>query len=706
MRVLKNPLIWFLLLCGLLLAGAVTAPMAGAAEPVSTVSTGFVQASDYDYLESDRKVSEREGPISDSAGVPLDRYRTLPFDRGGPTDFGTAGKVDLINLFWGIWVGLLGMSLDVLNFFFGFEWLTWIVEPLRFLTVKMHEIFHGIGFLPLAFTLAAAVYGFSMMRGRIGHSLGNLLMSATLGALVTGLLMSPVSTVFGPEGLFTTAKGHAESIAGSVNTENENSVSVVGESFTAASVDVLIRKPAQLALYGQTLTGECDKTFTQAMLDTANDPTSQDAYKPVRECNEQTKQFHESKTIRGESLVASNLMVATFLLIVLITVALLLHSGIQLAWDTALLVPKLYMGIIPGSDRGGLWHALTRIGKNLLYAAGLIVLFVIMMNLLQALLDGLLAASNNDGNVLVVGPFLILSFGVVGLITYLRMNKKAEKAADWFSKTLGGSKPTPNPVVAKTINGTTRAIRTAVSLKTGRATTALAAAMAAPQRPQDGQPAAATTDAGGQQSDTAVEKTPAQTGQSTASGEPDKSPSQPSTAQPQSSPDQHSGKEETPSEATPVAPAAPTAQQRLKGLDTAQQAQSAGNLPPRPATPPKPSTPPASAHTIAHDRYKAQNEVLRQRLRKITGPMPEVSAPPQQVRVQDPVVPATERTNTPVTAPQSTQAQKEPALPAPQKPAPQMVSPAGSGVTSTPAPVNAADQLRARLAQGRDHGRN
>lgn len=404
-------------------------------------------------LAAPTDTSEWAGKITDSQGVPLEKYGSLPLDRG---DHWTPQKwvpSFLQDLIWGLHMGLVQVVFTALHLLMSFEWISWISAPVNMLATNLSDFLsriHWVGFAAMIMGFAAAML---IIRGRTSSGVSELVVGSLMVALAGGLLANPVQWITGPDGLFAKVQEYGGQAAVEITSDPQNRPpkgmavkDALNQTIMSQLTDLYVRDPAQAAAFGHTLSGECDQIFTENMKKVdpidVGDTTVRSR---VSSCDDMAKTYVESPAVaKVFPLMAIGLGGGTLLLLSLalagayfLAVLLSLFQGLRQLWT-------VMIAILPGTRRSGFFSAFI---FTFLYALLVGVLMVVNAAYLMMLV-GIASATSHIGIVAQMG---VVSLGVVVLIILMfliwrRSKKSGQKLAEKLASLGTGDSTRPAPV--------------------------------------------------------------------------------------------------------------------------------------------------------------------------------------------------------------------------------------------------------------------
>jgi len=390
-------------------------------------------------------LDEWRAQVTDTAGVPIEKYRALPLDHGTAIELDIehsmkrSALVSILDLLWGIHYEIVTTVMWLLHTLLSFEWVGWFAAPMESFGAAVGQMVAQIHWIPLASMISGLAIALLFAARRRGAAWGELALSVTMVIVATNMALNPVAYVTGDNGVLT----KAEEAAGQISVEiaggadqldsGASASEVMGQTLTADLTDMLMRGPSQAVAFGESLTGECDAVFTQTMSE--SDPMKVEektVMDPVKDCSESAASWSESISFtRIAPMVMINLgslafSAMAFVLGLVLIVAVLMALFYALYQGLAVLV-----AILPLRSRLGFFNAFIGV---LACAVG-IVAAIVTVSLCLQLLKELLAVTAGLGvtvqMLLMVIVLVVLCFLIFR--SYVASRAKGRALARWLS---------------------------------------------------------------------------------------------------------------------------------------------------------------------------------------------------------------------------------------------------------------------------------
>lgn len=365
--------------------------------------------------------------VTDDQGVPAARLGSLPIDHGDvihPQKMMAAMFLDFI---WSGHVGIVSIAITFIKFLLGFEWITWLTEPLNGIAEKIQGLFGQSQWIPFALCVTAAVAGLGIWVGRRSAGVVNIMTSVLCVALLGGVLSNPVTLVTGDDGVMSKAKqaGTEFAVALASDTASTDSSATDGLSGQVVSelVTLFMRQPLQTISFGRPLTGDCDNVFTEKAK--ADNTSVDDVRKAVGSCDDLAKLVSGEPSFLGVSTAAVLGLGSTVLMLFACAFGLLLFAAaLYMMWSAISLLVALFVNALPSVGRRWLWKSFLQIFA----AAGSLIASVIALSVYLNVLASVMRATAKIG--LVMQMVVVDILLVVSLFMLWRMRKSMKEAAN------------------------------------------------------------------------------------------------------------------------------------------------------------------------------------------------------------------------------------------------------------------------------------
>lgn len=334
---------------------AVASGAAHAVYGTQTVPVDPGPGSMYDSLSS----------AQDRHGLALSDY-TISVDSGGLREPVTAISSFLLGFSWDIYRLGVGVGMWMLETVTGFTWLDLLRAPAETLANVLSTVIGDLGVVPALATLSVLVSGFLLLRGRTATAFSEIAVTAVVVALFATVLVNPVGTIAGDNGLIAQSKNLGVGLSHQLMGQEDDLTGEV-QLPTGEVMQVLVRIPHQYVNYaayidvqgegcveayntllqsGEDNYGDLGGPCGQSVVDAADNPT---AALPVM-----------FMVYPGAGLLVVFTTILCLCLVLL--TAFMLWEGAKFVWE-------MVKALMPGTARAGMIQS----AINLLIAAALLV---------------------------------------------------------------------------------------------------------------------------------------------------------------------------------------------------------------------------------------------------------------------------------------------------------------------------------------------
>lgn len=388
--------------------------------------------------------------IHDTHGIPIEKYMTLPLDRG---DVWTPQKMWVTSILDTLWVGhifYIALLFAMVKFLLAFEWIDFIATPLNAIAVSFQALVTQVYWIPFALMVTAFVAGIYMLRGKFSSGLIECVVAVVIAIAATGVLANPVATITGPDGFLNKAKIWGGEISVAITTdqppclpggncrrpETDTTMSpdkVLAENVIAQLMDTYVRVPAQTVTFGHVLTGNCDTVFDKNFADRNPVNVSETNVRDrVGECDKDAKEYVQSPVITKVGVMANIQAGSFFMTILILGLSLYIISSVfSSLWNGLKAMFGSLWAILPATSRTGLWRSIIGMytGSVMIIAA-----LVLLAGYLKVLVY-ISAVMSRFGIVLQMS-FVNIAV-LIFLIALWRMHRRAKKAGESLAQRLG-----------------------------------------------------------------------------------------------------------------------------------------------------------------------------------------------------------------------------------------------------------------------------
>ena len=388
--------------------------------------------------------------IHDTHGIPIDKYMSLPLDRG---DAWTPQKMWITSILDFLWVGhifYIAMLFAMVKFLLAFEWIEFIASPLNGIAVSFQALVNQIYWIPFALMVTAFVAGIYILRGKFSSGLIECVVAVVIAIAATGVLANPVATITGPDGILNKAKIWGGEISVAITTDRQpcmpggncrrptadttmSADKVLAENVIAQLVDTFVRVPAQTVTFGHVLTGDCDKVFDKAFNDRNPINVAETNVRDrVGECDKDAKEYVQSPVITKIGVMANIQSGSFFMNLLILGLSLYIISSVfSSLWNGLKAMFASLWAVLPSTSRTGLWRSIIGIYSSCV----MIVVALIFLAGYMKVLVSITALMSRFGIVLQMA-FVNIAV-LVFLIGLWRLHRRAKKAGETLAQRLG-----------------------------------------------------------------------------------------------------------------------------------------------------------------------------------------------------------------------------------------------------------------------------
>lgn len=316
--------------------------------------------------------------LKDKEGIEINRYSTLPLDRGDAFTYNKTIIGNILDFMWGVHYRIVSLSLAILHYVLSFEWLDWLLSPFMFIGAQVSPLMERMHIHPLILTLAAAVFSvaFFMMRRR-GAALAELSIILGIVSLISGsALANPTAQLRdhkGPDGTQQTgwllnSTTWASDVASEIylhdKKQQQIEASGMGQGLTnqkpqdiitRSLVSVLVREPYQLVAFGQNLDSKCKTDFNNMVREKDYKDTSsnerRDAITGSSGCSDTKKWVDNPDLYRAGDLLSYTLSALAPLFLVAVFIVLIFKTVFDACVNAVLTTVYAWYAMLPAVDR-------------------------------------------------------------------------------------------------------------------------------------------------------------------------------------------------------------------------------------------------------------------------------------------------------------------------------------------------------------------
>ncbi|MDO5867074.1 MULTISPECIES: hypothetical protein [Paenarthrobacter] len=366
---------------------------------------------------------------TDTHGIGVWQYTTLPLDYGQATTPGRMVRGFFLRLSWLLYTLVLFMVLAMVKFILDFTWLEWLLSPVILLTNTIRETFSLAGIMTLGLSVSALVIAFGFIRGRKAAAIVEFVAVVLIFGLASAPAVSNPTQLFEGDGSWIQNSRDYGVEAGNLTSQSDGGPAITGNPISAGIIDQTLRRPTQYIAFGSQLGGECADEFDAKMLDGAD---AEAVRKAVTGCSSEAKAANETD---GWEAMGVMYIFATG------TFAIMFLAGVFIVFivkDATLallglvnVVIRAHLAVFPGGGRYAFINALGQMTVNIV----MIGLYIWMLSAYLWLVNMISALVPES--VLVMGNFIVGIAILTMVYTFFRLKRAGKNVASLIAKALG-----------------------------------------------------------------------------------------------------------------------------------------------------------------------------------------------------------------------------------------------------------------------------
>jgi hypothetical protein len=254
----------------------------------------------------------------------------------------------------GLFIGVVAVALWIMKITVSSYWLAVVGELARAVTGGVVKVTTGVGLLLAVIPVGVFAGVLTIRRGEAGRGAMMVLTALAMPALSVALFADPAGEMYGPHGLLAFGRRVGFSVAQAARPGGALSgAGLPGqvESLTGSLITHTVREPLQLWNFGHVVdrVGGCGPAWSAAVRSGASDA-------PIRamgRCGDRAALAY-AEHLDGTNIWVGAVFVAAALLLGCFMAAsgwAVLKVSVQAIWTTAILLPALWLGAIPGAPR-------------------------------------------------------------------------------------------------------------------------------------------------------------------------------------------------------------------------------------------------------------------------------------------------------------------------------------------------------------------
>jgi hypothetical protein len=254
----------------------------------------------------------------------------------------------------GLFIGVIAVALWIMKITVSSYWLAVVGELARAITGGVVHVTTGLGLLLAVIPIGVFTGVVTIRRGEAGHGAMMILGALGMPALSVALFADPAGEMYGPRGLLAFGRRVGFSVAQAARPGGALAgAGFAGqlESLTGSLITHTVREPLQLWNFGHVVdrVGGCGPAWSAAVRSGMSDA-------PIRamgRCGDRAALAYAQHLDGTNIWVGAVFAVAALLLGAFMGVSgwAVLKVSVQAIWTTAILLPALWLGAIPGAPR-------------------------------------------------------------------------------------------------------------------------------------------------------------------------------------------------------------------------------------------------------------------------------------------------------------------------------------------------------------------
>jgi hypothetical protein len=254
----------------------------------------------------------------------------------------------------GLFIGVIAVALWIMKITVSTYWLAVVGELARAITGGVLQVTTGLGLLLVVIPVGVFAGVLTVRRGEAGRGATMILTALAVPGLSVALFADPAGEMYGPHGLLAFGRRVGFSVAQAARPGGAlPGAGLTGQvdSLTGSLITHTVREPLQLWNFGHVVdrVGGCGPAWSAAVRSGVSDA-------PIRamgRCGDRAARTY-AEHLDGTNIWVGAVFVAAALLLGCFMAAsgwAVLKVSVQAIWTTAILLPALWLGAIPGGPR-------------------------------------------------------------------------------------------------------------------------------------------------------------------------------------------------------------------------------------------------------------------------------------------------------------------------------------------------------------------
>lgn len=369
--------------------------------------------------------------VTDSHGVPVDKFTTLPLDNGRLTYPIRLIRGVVLGLGWLLYLIPVLLCLALTNFVLGFTWLDWVASPFTLLADSLHRVLGQTELIGLGMSVSGLVIAWGFLRGRKGSAFAEVIMVALVGALIFTPLGNPSDYM---TDWLKTSNSYGQEAGNATLSDVESGNSDTGDSLLSGQIiDLTLRDPYLTISFGSDLEGsDCSGKFDD--LAKKDDADAEKIRKKVLSCDGDLKKNNETDNFLAVGFLFMFALGTTGLLAMLYVFLFFLVKDVLLALMGLLNIAlKGYLAVFPGSARYQFVNAIAQTLVNVVMVFCYIWAISVFIWVVGQIVESIGSTAMMIGNLMFALILLVM------IVTFFRMKKQGKSLGEALSRALGSS---------------------------------------------------------------------------------------------------------------------------------------------------------------------------------------------------------------------------------------------------------------------------
>ncbi|WP_026821173.1 hypothetical protein, partial [Arthrobacter castelli] len=231
--------------------------------------------------------------ITDTHGVPIESYSSLPLDYGNATHLPRMVRSAILAILWTIYAFGAFLLIACVDFIVGFEWVDWLTAPFTLVASSLHDFAFQVGLPTTLLMLTGVSIAIAAATGRYASGVIQLVKASTIFAILAVFFVAPISALTaGSDDPFATSSSYGSQLgSGLVSEDGKIPEDPDTNPVSGPLVDLLLRTPALAISFGSNVSAQCLDVFDDTAKSTGDDEAIRQA---VTDCDPDAKAANET----------------------------------------------------------------------------------------------------------------------------------------------------------------------------------------------------------------------------------------------------------------------------------------------------------------------------------------------------------------------------------------------------------------------------